>query len=235
MASGSGFRNCHRSLFHKSGMRMSTRNDILKKLYGALKGKETADLPMPSDTRIFSDYPDEKSDLKALFALRLEQLHGEMIAVTDETEAASALYRVVNELPERSCLAHAPGLLEKLIEIKPALQEKLADKAGLGESAPEFAGMSAGITNADFLVARSGSIILSAATSGGRRLSVLPPLHIVLCYASQLVPSLDAAIGNLPESSYLTIITGPSRTSDIEKKLVLGAHGPKRLIVIMIG
>ncbi len=200
-----------------------------------MKGKESENVPVPSDARIFSDYPAERSDLRALFSMRLEQLHGEMIPVKDETDAASALYRIIAEFPERSCLAHVPGLLERLIDVKPALRDKLAESADLGKSSSDFAGMAAGITNADFLVARSGSIVLSAATAGGRRLSVLPPLHIVLCYASQLVPSLDAAIVNLPESSYLTIITGPSRTSDIEKKLVLGAHGPKRLAVIMIG
>jgi L-lactate dehydrogenase complex protein LldG len=97
------------------------------------------------------------------------------------------------------------------------------------------------LTAVDFLVARTGSIVLSSITAGGRRLSVLPPFHIAIASAAQLVPSLDEALriyqqrGEPNRSSYATIITGPSRTSDIEKILVLGAHGPKRLAVIVVG
>jgi L-lactate dehydrogenase complex protein LldG len=98
-----------------------------------------------------------------------------------------------------------------------------------------------GITAVDFLVARTGSLVLSSATAGGRRLSVLPPFHVAVATTDQLVLSLDEAMriyqqrGEAIRSSYATIITGPSRTSDIEKILVLGAHGPKRLAVMVVG
>ncbi|MCA9734169.1 lactate utilization protein, partial [candidate division KSB1 bacterium] len=104
--------------------------------------------------------------------------------------------------------------------------------------AMEFAEYSIGLTSADFLVARTGSIVLRSSIAAGRRLSVLPPLHIVVATVEQIVPSLDAALQNSEfrngEWSYGTIITGPSRTSDIEKILVLGAHGPKRLALILL-
>jgi L-lactate dehydrogenase complex protein LldG len=214
---------------------MSARDDILKDLYRSLPVPKPLPSPVPADAGIFSDYPAENSDLKKIFATHLEQLHGELIMAGDLKEAAAALYRLIAELPDKSCLACAPDIMAKMFENRPELKKKIADEAHPGESSPEFARLAAGITGADYLIARSGSIILSAVTGGGRRLSVLPPLHIVLGYANQLVPSLDTAVANLPDSSYLTIITGPSRTSDIEKKLVLGAHGPKRLVVIMIG
>jgi L-lactate dehydrogenase complex protein LldG len=92
-----------------------------------------------------------------------------------------------------------------------------------------------GITRCDCLVAQTGSILISTRSAGGRALSVFPSIHLVIARRDQLVPDLATAMdllrsryeGHWP--SQLSVITGPSRTSDIEKVLVLGAHGPKRL------
>jgi L-lactate dehydrogenase complex protein LldG len=99
---------------------------------------------------------------------------------------------------------------------------------------------SVGITACDALVAQTGSILLTARSAGGRALSVLPPHHLVVAQIDQLVADLPAAFellsatyeGNLP--SFATFITGPSRTGDIERILVLGAHGPRMLTVIIV-
>ena len=103
-------------------------------------------------------------------------------------------------------------------------------------SSPELARASVGISLADALCARTGSILIRSHTAGGRRLSVMPAVHIVLAKESQIVPTLSpwlAAIVQDDAWSMGTIISGPSRTADIEKILVLGAHGPKRVIVIL--
>jgi L-lactate dehydrogenase complex protein LldG len=74
---------------------------------------------------------------------------------------------------------------------------------------------------------------------GGRGASVVAPCHIVVARASQLVPDLETALGNateeqrLEKNSFACIISGSSRTADIEKILVQGAHGPIRLVVIV--
>ena len=99
---------------------------------------------------------------------------------------------------------------------------------------------SVGITACDALVAQTGSILLTARSAGGRALSVLPPHHLVVAQMNQLVADLPAALellsarydGNFP--SFATFITGPSRTGDIERILVLGAHGPRLLTVILV-
>jgi len=94
-----------------------------------------------------------------------------------------------------------------------------------------------GVTGCDCLVAQTGSIVVSTRASGGRALSVLPPVHLVVARRDQIVPDLAAAFTLLRQRydghwpSALSLVTGPSRTSDIEKVLVLGAHGPKRLAV----
>jgi L-lactate dehydrogenase complex protein LldG len=99
----------------------------------------------------------------------------------------------------------------------------------------------AGITACEAAVAQTGSILVSSATCGGRALSILPPVHVVVVSLDQIVATLGDALdlvrsryaGRLP--SMLSFITGPSRTGDIERILVLGAHGPKELLVILVG
>jgi L-lactate dehydrogenase complex protein LldG len=98
-----------------------------------------------------------------------------------------------------------------------------------------------GVTGCDALIAQTGSILLTARSGGGRALSVLPPHHLVIATANQMIPDLPAAFQLLQERygtnfpSFMTLITGPSRTGDIERILVLGAHGPKKVTVILVG
>ena len=90
-------------------------------------------------------------------------------------------------------------------------------------------------------VAQTGGVMVSAPSAGGRALSVLPPHHIVIARSSQMVSDLTAAFDRVKQRyganypSFLSFITGPSRTGDIERILVLGAHGPKRLTVLLLG
>ena len=97
---------------------------------------------------------------------------------------------------------------------------------------------SAGISECDALVAQTGSVLVTSRSAGGRALSVLPPHHVVLARREQLVPDLPAAFELLKKKyghnypSMISFITGPSRTGDIERILVLGAHGPKKLTIL---
>lgn len=95
-----------------------------------------------------------------------------------------------------------------------------------------------GITACDALVAQTGTVLVTSRSAGGRALSVLPPHHVVLAMRDQLVPDLPAAFARVKETfhsgfpSMISFITGPSRTGDIERILVLGAHGPRRLTIL---
>jgi L-lactate dehydrogenase complex protein LldG len=99
--------------------------------------------------------------------------------------------------------------------------------------------MQAGITGCEFLVARTGSVVISSALPSGRQMNVFPPIHIVLAHVSQLVDYPEDAFVAIQNKygedlpSIISTITGPSRTADIEKTLVLGAHGPKEFIVFL--
>lgn len=102
----------------------------------------------------------------------------------------------------------------------------------------EMEGCDAGITECDALVAQTGSVLVTSRSAGGRALSVLPPHHIVLARRNQMVADLPAAFALLKHKygtdfpSMISFITGPSRTGDIERILVLGAHGPKKLTIL---
>jgi L-lactate dehydrogenase complex protein LldG len=94
------------------------------------------------------------------------------------------------------------------------------------------------VTTAEALVAQTGSILVSSARAG-RGGSIIAPVHIVYATTSQIVPDLQTALALVHErrlyehASYVGLISGSSRTADIEKILVQGAHGPRRLVLIL--
>ncbi|GAA4367035.1 lactate utilization protein C [Hymenobacter saemangeumensis] len=125
---------------------------------------------------------------------------------------------------------------------EPALQELLR-RAGLKYVADETGFIEQadlGMTSCEALVARTGSVLVSAASASGRRLSVYPDQHLVLARPSQVVAEIGEALqvvqqryGSKPPSM-VSLTTGPSRTADIEKTLVLGAHGPRRIALFLL-
>jgi L-lactate dehydrogenase complex protein LldG len=215
---------------------MNSKDQILNKL--KKRGiSDTVEFPsVISDKRIFKDYP-EYSSLIELFIENFGKLSGEIFVSKNLEEASDHLINIISSLDNQSCLTHDSETVIKLLDCNPKLEDffEILSKNKLDSA--KFARYEVGLTSADFLIARTGSIVVNSLSSGGRRLSVLPPIHIVLAETKQIVPSLDDIIRSDYVSkhwSYATIISGPSRTSDIEKQLVLGAHGPKRVIVILI-
>lgn len=93
----------------------------------------------------------------------------------------------------------------------------------------------AGITGADALLAETGTVVISSGPGKSRLVPLLPPVHIALASTSSLTADLftwTAARGQAMPSS-LTLVSGPSKTADIEQTMAIGVHGPKRLIVIL--
>jgi L-lactate dehydrogenase complex protein LldG len=98
-----------------------------------------------------------------------------------------------------------------------------------------------GISGADYLIAETGSLVLHTCVSQSRSLSLLPPIHLVVAEAKQIVPDLFDYFDILSKQSGqsmpsgVTLITGPSKTGDIELRLVTGVHGPGELRLILVG
>jgi L-lactate dehydrogenase complex protein LldG len=113
------------------------------------------------------------------------------------------------------------------------------DPATLGEpSAPALA--DAGITGAERAIAATGTLVLSYGAGRGREIGLLPDIHIAVLAADRIVADLPTALalayagGGAPPAA-LTLVTGPSASSDIEKIRVTGVHGPRKVAVVVVG
>jgi L-lactate dehydrogenase complex protein LldG len=171
-----------------------------------------------------------------LFAQNCAGLKTEFKVVPHAVAAGEEIRRLATEGRWTRLAAHQTPLLAEVCST--AGLETLWTDAGF--SVAELERCEGGVTACEALIAQTGSVLVTSRSSGGRALSVLPPHHVVVATREQLVPDLPAAFellrrkyeGEFP--STISFITGPSRTGDIERILVLGAHGPKRLNVVLI-
>jgi L-lactate dehydrogenase complex protein LldG len=172
-----------------------------------------------------------------ILAEQLAKLKAVLIRVPDQAAAAKAVAELSAEKNWRKVAYHGHDLLRP---VAAALSCETWE-ADASFDKQRLEGCDAGITTCESIVAQLGAILVSSASSGGRALSILPHVHVVVAEASQVVPDLGSALAlakarhgdQMP--SMLSFITGPSRTGDIERILVLGAHGPKELYLILVG
>lgn len=98
----------------------------------------------------------------------------------------------------------------------------------------------AGLTGCELLVARTGSIVISAAEPSGRSVSIFPPVHIVIAYTDQLVLDIKDALRSLKAKygerlpSMISFQSGPGRTTDIENTTIIGMSGPVEVYVFLV-
>ena len=164
-----------------------------------------------------------------LFAHNLIEAGGEFVFCENESECAENLKLLLEENQWKSFFCLDPEVI------------LIMEKYGVPYTASQeqFIGMHAAVTGCEFLVARLGSVLVSSRKGSGRKLHAFPPSHIVIAGTGQLQPDLKEALHALkqkynPLPSMVTLITGPSRTADIEKTLIMGAHGPCNLYVFLI-
>jgi L-lactate dehydrogenase complex protein LldG len=102
----------------------------------------------------------------------------------------------------------------------------------------EYESLEVGITGVDGLLAESGSIVVTSGRESPRMASLIPEIHIALATTDRLYRSLSHFLSERPEvvtkGSNMVVITGPSRTGDIEQTITLGVHGPRQLHVVLI-
>jgi len=175
-------------------------------------------------------------DQVALFTFNSAELRTDFQIFNSESDMLAALGEVAKNEDWQRIGSHR-GKLTDAAAASLGLPIVLTDAA---YSAPELENCSVGISECDFLIAQTGSVLVTTRSSGGRALSVLPPHHVVLARREQLLPDLPAGFAALKKKysgdfpSFMSLITGPSRTGDIERILVLGAHGPKKLTVFCV-
>jgi len=93
-----------------------------------------------------------------------------------------------------------------------------------------------GISEMDWGVAQTGTLLSNASAVDCRLASTLPPIHVALLPVNRIVFDMAAALARLDvrRCAYVAAITGPSRTADIERVLTIGVHGPRRLLIVLI-
>ena len=226
---------------------MTEREKMLERIREALKTKapqpatpdQLAELPQPPGVgarRWLPAVGESFKDWVQLFAKSATDLKAEFLLVSSSEEMRQALLQLRDAEGWKRVASHS-GLLPDAICPVLGIEMVHTDKPfGIFE----LAKCDVGITECDALIAQTGSVVLSSRSAGGRAISVMPPHHVVLARRDQLVPDLPTAFellkmqygDNYP--SMISFITGPSRTGDIERILVLGAHGPKKLTILCV-
>jgi len=199
------------------------RDEILKKLKNAVHPEP--EKPVLNES-VF--YPLEDS-LEETFKKNLENVDGIVRLFSNEKDLFEDLKSLLNSFNKDEIICREPDIADQLNKYSiPFSQHSIL---------PE--NTEVGITNCEFLVAHTGSVMVSSAQRGGRQLFIYPNTHVVIAKKNQLVDYLEKAYAGILEKykenlpSQITLITGPSRTADIEKTLVLGAHGPCELRVYL--
>lgn len=203
-----------------------SRENILERIRRALADREP--MPFPDEDLQGDVYKAETGTPDVLFARRFTAIGGRFVYAESEREAVEALAAIARE--KKWSTVCCPD---------EALRRRFAGFDACAVTA-ELAGADAGLSTCEALVARTGSILLSSAQTLGRTLPVYPPAQVVLATPSDLVADIAdglarvrARYGDEPPSM-VNLASGPSRTADIEKTLVLGAHGPGEVYVLLV-
>ena len=206
----------------------TSREKILKKIRNGLIEKTEPPYPvLDQESSVYTEVPEP---LDVTFAQELVKVSGKFVYCENNDDFISTLQSFIleKEWPVLFCF-------------DPVLQDFLR-KGGIpfDSTVSNITEAKIGITRCEYLIARLGTVMVSSRLSPGRKINVFPEIHLVVGYSSQLVPDLKQAFHHIRKKyqdhypSMISLITGPSRTADIEKTLVMGAHGPKELYVFMI-
>jgi len=211
---------------------MSERENILARL------REALTVPAQGHAAGLPTTDEQRRVLPAVGATADEQLalRADFQPVRDHAELEAKLRALAGTEGWKKIAAHQgelAGTTARALGLPVLLTDRSPDKN-------ELAACDAGISECDALVAQTGSVLVTSRSAGGRALSCLPPHHVVIARREQLVADLPAAFELLQQKyganypSMISFITGPSRTGDIERILVLGAHGPKKLTIFVV-
>lgn len=209
-----------------------SKENILSKIRKSLN-KDQIDMPYPEVEQRLKDeiYVPGTYSLEEIFAENFNQLGGKFVFCEDKTALLNNLIKLHENLGWKHMLCAEKNLMELLNNN----QLNIAESADV---ALEHA--DACITSCEAVVARTGSVILSSKQNMGRTSSIYYPVHIIVAYTDQVVNDIKEGIDYLGKKygdnipSMINLNTGPSRTADIEKTLVVGVHGPGEVFCFLV-
>lgn len=208
-------------------MSNTARENILNKIKQALK--KPVPVPFSASEGNSSLFQPSIQELEIEFAENFTKLQGRFSFCANEAELAVQLN-----------LLAAQRKWSKIFCREEQLKDKLAEKGFTNLDATDLASCDASITYCEQLIARTGSLLLSSGQPSGRTVSVYAPVHICVAYTDQLVYDISDGINSLLDRyrlnlpSLISLASGPSRTADIEKTLVVGVHGPKEVFCFLL-
>lgn len=203
-----------------------SRSKILNKIKQALK--DPVPVPFPEQVADNPIFLPTEEELTIGFAEKFTELLGKFVYCADEAELVDQLTKLIHSQNWTKVYSRETGWLDDMKEYNfdPVNSDDL-DSCDVA------------ITLCDHLIARTGTIVLSSNQLSGRTASVYAPIHICIAYTHQLVFDISDSLqlfkneeAHLP--SMISYATGPSRTADIEKTLVVGVHGPKEVYCFLV-
>ncbi|MEO6884260.1 MAG: LUD domain-containing protein [Bacteroidia bacterium] len=206
----------------------TSKEKMLKKIRKALMYKSETDY---SNLDFSSPiYKASEDSLEITFAQKFSALNGKFIFCENENEFLENFSFLIKDNNWSDIFCFEP-------EIKELLKK---EKISFFDSSENLAAAKIGLTTCESLVARTGTVLVSSRQASGRRLPFYSEVHLVVAYSSQLVFTLKEALKQITAKyenklpSMITAISGASSTSDIEKTLIQGAHGPRDIFVFLI-
>src|SRR5205814_4778073 len=244
---------------------MTSREQMLDRIRMAL-GRPPAEpmtatveaRPLPP-ARLEGVMPPISSDqLVAKFESEVEKLSGSVCRAANTRELETVLRQTLGAaharrvVVSRNPLLSELGLADKLTSWGMAVSQWTAEsRAGAAEAGQQVTSFreasfeaEVGLTGVEFVLAETGSLILTSRTEGAQLASLAPPVHVALYRESQVLASLDDVLERLKEAGgplspdpgrSVVFVTGSSRTADIEQVLIRGVHGPREVHAILIG
>ncbi|MDR3197894.1 MAG: lactate utilization protein [Planctomycetaceae bacterium] len=234
---------------------MATQQSILTRIRTALEDRKKNPLPIPAIPKVWDVRGSSLTEMTEHFQKNLEAVKGEFILCDDFSHAVQQIDELLNSINATQIAVLDCPLSRKIAEqLKLNTRQSNTPQQNSSQSrnfvfatssvadniSEELAKLDAGLVSPEYLLADTGSCFFVAPTAFDRLTTYLMPVSVVIAEKSMLRENLPAVWGEVkPKLETATngefvIVTGPSRTADIEKILILGVHGPKRLIVFLV-
>ncbi len=225
--------------------RKLNQDNVLRDVRRAL-GRSVTAPPAPLYRFVEPTIHADVHELIARFTEEATSVRARVYSVSDQLQLVAQLAEICAPCEGQEIALSGAELLAE-IDLAAALAARGVSAFVTGETdhdklVARLADCGVGVTAADYAIAETGTIVLSSDEPNALLVSLLPPVHIALLRSSQIFHTLDDVISKLSKermgrgdpSRSITLITGPSRTSDVELVLSIGVHGPKELHVIIL-
>jgi len=221
---------------------LKSRDAILARVRTALGHALTPEVNPPDANHAPPDPPAARLRIPEMgmearistFMASLEKLAATARRAASPAEAGDIVRQLVEN--RRAVASNAPYLEVCGVTRFPGVRSGVGGRVELRQLC---ASADVGITSADYALADTGTLVLLSGPHEARMISLLPPAHIAVLPCERLLSGLDELFAVLPDPAALTssmvLITGPSRTADIEQTLVRGVHGPGQVTVVLVG